>query len=188
MRTHKQLITYQSILQVLPQPGCPFCRFLKEYQTARLQNHPKDDIHRLCNFHAWGMAAVQDVPNAAQVFIRLVDEPLTPPNEETACDICKEVLAEEELRICEFVRYLGRTDVSRWLQENGVLCIPHGARLRRQVPLKRVGQIDAIVEHYRRHLADELQQLRDEPEQDRSGWGVLGHAAEFLVSQRGLHH
>ena len=42
MRTHRQLVLYQSILQVLQESGCPFCRFLKEYQTARLQNHPKE--------------------------------------------------------------------------------------------------------------------------------------------------
>jgi hypothetical protein len=34
MRTHKQLVEYQSILQVLQEPGCPFFRFLKEYQAA----------------------------------------------------------------------------------------------------------------------------------------------------------
>ena len=74
MRTHRQLVVYQSILQVLQESGCPFCRFLKEFQAARLQNHPKESIHRLCNFHAWGLAAVQNAPAAAQVFIKLVDE------------------------------------------------------------------------------------------------------------------
>ena len=39
MKTHKQLFTHESILQVLPEHGCPFCRFLKEFQTARLQTH-----------------------------------------------------------------------------------------------------------------------------------------------------
>jgi hypothetical protein len=29
--------------------------------------------------------------------------------------------------------------------------------------------------------------LRDEQEPDRAGWGALGRAAEFLVSQRELH-
>ena len=75
MRTQKQLVFYQSILEVLQEPGCPFCRFLKEFQAARLQNHPKQDIHRLCNFHTWGLAAVQNALTAAEVFINLVDEP-----------------------------------------------------------------------------------------------------------------
>jgi predicted NUDIX family NTP pyrophosphohydrolase len=67
------------------------------------------------------------------------------------------------------------------------LCIPHGLKLRRQVPPVLAARVDAIVENYRLQLAVELQHLRDEPESDRTGWGALGRAAEFLVSQRGLH-
>jgi hypothetical protein len=162
MRTHRQLVLYQSILQVLQESGCPFCRFLKEYQTARLQNHPKESIHRLCNFHTWGLAAVQDAPAAAQVFIKLVDE--SDLLSKAECDICMEVLAEEDLRIRELVSCLSRTDVSQWLRSSAVL-----------------------IKNYRQQIADELHHLRDEPERDRSGWGALGRAAEFLVSQRGLH-
>ena len=65
MRTQKQLVIYQSILEVLQEPGCPFCRFLKEYQAARLQHHSEQDIHHLCNFHTWGLAAVQNALTAA---------------------------------------------------------------------------------------------------------------------------
>jgi len=187
MRTHRQLVLYQSILQVLQESGCPFCRFLKEYQTARLQNHPKESIHRLCNFHAWGLAAVQNAPAAAQIFIKLVDEPAEDSNADFRCDVCRVVLAEEELRLREFVSCLAQNDVSQWLRGSAALCIPHGLKLRRQVPPVLAARIDAIIENYRRQLAQELQHLRDEPEQERAGWGALGRAAEFLVSQRGLH-
>jgi hypothetical protein len=34
---------------------------------------------------------------------------------------------------------------------------------------------------------EELTHLRDEYQPDAAKWGVLGHVAEFLVSQRGLH-
>ena len=185
MRTHRQLVLYQSIMQVLQESGCPFCRFLKEYQTARLQNHPKESIHRLCNFHTWGLAAVQDAPAAAQVFTKLVNEPVSLSKAE--CDICREVLAEEDLRIHEFVSCLSQADVSHWLRGAAVLCIPHGEKLHRQVPLVVAARVDAIIENNRRQLAQDLQQLRDEPEPGRAGWGALGRAAEFLVSQRGLH-
>ncbi|HUD56395.1 MAG TPA: hypothetical protein VMR02_14295 [Terracidiphilus sp.] len=40
--------------------------------------------------------------------------------------------------------------------------------------------------NYHQQLKEELDQLRNEQSQDRSGWGALGRAAEFLVSQRGL--
>ena len=187
MRTHKQLVLYQSILQVLQEPGCPFCRFLKEYQTARLQNHSKDDLHRLCNFHAWGLAAVQNGPAAAQVFIKLVDELPSLSKKDFGCDVCNEVLAEEELRLREFVSCIARTDVSHWLRGSAVLCIPHGTKLRRQVQPVVSARIDAIIENYRQQLAQELQHLCDEPDSDRTGWGAIGRAAEFLVSQRGLN-
>jgi hypothetical protein len=187
MRTHKQLVLYQSILEVLQESGCPFCRFLKEFQAARLQNHPKDGIHRLCNFHTWGLAAVQDAPAAAEVFIKLVDEPALLSRANSGCDICREVLAEEDLRIRELVSRLSRSDVSQWLSGSAVLCIPHGERLRQHVPPLLAARIDTIIEDYRQQLAKELEHLRNEPEHDRAGWGALGRAAEFLVSQRGLH-
>jgi hypothetical protein len=68
-----------------------------------------------------------------------------------------------------------------------VLCIPHGAKLRKQVQPVLAARIDAIIENCRQQLAQELQHLRDEAEPDRTGWGAIGRAAEFLVSQRGLH-
>jgi hypothetical protein len=185
MRTHRQLVLYQSILKVLQESGCPFCRFLKEYQTARLQNHPKESIHRLCNFHTWGLAAVQDAPAAAQVFIKLVDE--SDFLSKAECDICREVLAEEDRRIREFVSCIHRADVSDWLRTNAFFCIPHGIKLRRQVQPVVAARIDAIIENCRQQLTQELRSLRDKPEAERPGWGSLGRAAEFLVSQRGLH-
>ena len=38
----------------------------------------------------------------------------------------------------------------------------------------------------RGHLAGELRRLHEEYQPDAAKWGVLGHAAEFLVAQRGL--
>lgn len=187
MRTHRQLVVYESILQVLQDSGCPFCRFLKEFQTATLQNHPKENIHRLCNFHAWGLAAVQNALAAAQVFIKLVDEPAKASISESGCDICREIAAEEDLRLRELVSCLSRTEVSHWLRESAALCIPHGLKLRRHVPPVLAARIDAIIENYRQQLAQELKHLSAEPESDRTGWGALGRAAEFIVSQRGLH-
>ena len=187
MRTQKQLVFYQSILEVLQESGCPFCRFLKEYQAARLQHHSEHDIHHLCNFHTWGLAAVQNALTAAEVFIHLVDDLAKISSDAAACDICKEVTAEEDRRIREFVSCIHRTDVSDWLRGAPVLCIPHGLKLRRHVQPVIAARIDGIIDNCRRRLTQELETLRDTPEADRLGWGSLGRAAEFLVSQRGLH-
>jgi hypothetical protein len=187
MRTHKQLVTHQSILQVLQESGCPFCRFLKEFQAERLQNHREKEIRHLCNFHAWGLAAVQDAPSAAHVFLKLLEEPASVSNGDAGCDICREVLAEEDLRLREFLSCLGMKDVTQWFSAEPALCIPHGQKLRRHAPATLVCRIDSILDSYRRRLARELLQLSKEPEVDRAGWGALGRTAEFLVAQRGLH-
>jgi hypothetical protein len=186
MRPHRQIAVYQSIMQVLNEPGCPFCRFLKEFQTSRLQNRTEMETYCLCNFHAWGLAAVQDAPTAAEVFIKILNNPDSTTNGSHACDVCSEVWAEEELRIRELVTCLHRSDVADWLRTEAILCIPHATKLRHQVPPVLAARIDAIVQNSRRQLKDELDQLRREPSSDRSGSGALGRVAEFLVSQRGL--
>jgi hypothetical protein len=38
----------------------------------------------------------------------------------------------------------------------------------------------------RGYLVGELRRLHEEYQPDAAKWGVLGHAAEFLVAQRGL--
>jgi hypothetical protein len=186
VRTHRHPVVFQSILQVLHEPGCPFCRFLREFQASRLQSRSKVETHRLCNFHAWGLAAIQDAPAAAQAFIMILNEPESSTNETHDCDVCNEVRAEEQFRIPELTSCLHRPDVADWLHTEATLCIPHASMLRRQLAPALASTVDAIVENCRQHLKDELDQLNREPGLDRSGWGALGRAAEFLVSQRGL--
>jgi len=72
MRAHK-VLNYESILQVLGEAGCLFCRFMKNFQTALLQE-PEKEVHHLCNFHTWGLAATQQAVSAAEDFIALLAE------------------------------------------------------------------------------------------------------------------
>ncbi len=75
MRANK-VMNYTSILQVLGEPGCPFCRFMKDVQAAVLQTPGRTVIHHLCNFHTWGLAAMQRAPFAAELFLTLLEEQL----------------------------------------------------------------------------------------------------------------
>ena len=186
MRTHRLLVLHQSIEEVLHEPGCPLCRFLKDFQTIHLQEDSANDIHHLCNFHMWGLAAVQDASTAAEVFIRLVNDPAPVPNGKLDCDVCRKVEAEEDLRIRELVTLLGKPQTLQWLRTEAVFCIPHATKLRQKVSLILAPRIDTIITNYREHLNDELLHLRDDPEPGRSGWGALGRVAEFLAAQRGL--
>lgn len=188
MRKHSQLVLYQSILPVLHQAGCPFCRLLKDYQADRLQKHAQGELHHLCNFHVWGLAAVQDAPDAARIFLDLVNEAVPLSSHSQTCDICAEISQEEDLRIREFVSCLHRTEITQWLRADGTLCIPHGLKLRSGMPPALISRIDTMMENYRRQLTADLAHLRDEwlPESNRSGWGAVGRAAEFLAAHRGL--
>ncbi len=187
MRTQKQLAFYQSILEALAEAGCPFCRFLKDYQAARLQIHSNRQFQYLCNFHTWGLAAVQNALTAAEVFLDLVEKSAIVTGEHPSCEICSEVAAEEDRRIRELASCIHRTDVTDWLRKDAIFCIPHGTKLRHQVQPVVAARIDAIIDNHRRQLIQELETLHDTPQTDRPGWGALGRAAEFLVSQRGLH-
>ena len=149
MRRHRQLVLYQSILQALREPGYPFCRLLKEFQADCLQNRVGDDMQHLCNFHVWGLAAVQEAPVAAQMFMRLVDEAVLLPGGVAVCDICDRIAAEEDLRMRELVSCINRPDVLDWLKSGTVLCIPHGLKLRRSLSPVLASRIDAIIESCR---------------------------------------
>ena len=186
MRAHRQIVLHQSIEELLHEPGCPFCRFLKDFQAIHLQGDSAKDIRRLCNFHAWGVAAVQDAQAAAEIFLTLVNENGSMADQGTDCDVCRKVIDEEDRRIRELVTLLGKPEIVRWLRMEAIFCIPHAIKLRQKAPLMLTARIDMIIRDYREQLKDDLIQLRNEPSPDRSGWGALGRAAEFLVSQRGL--
>ena len=184
MRANK-IIDYESITQVLDESGCPFCRFMKNYQAALLQDPGEKEIRHLCSFHTWGLAATQRAASAAQILLHLLEKQADIPGTSN-CDICVLLEIEEERRIREFISCLNHKLVALWLRAQPVLCVPHGTKLRRGVPQVTALNIESIIANYRVHLARELTQLRDEYHADTAKWGVLGHTAEFLVSQRGL--
>ena len=184
MRAHK-VLNYESILQVLGEAGCPFCRFMKNFQTALLQE-PEGAVHHLCNFHTWGLAATQQAMSAAEHFMALLREQSGGASGST-CTICTLLQEEEDLRIREFISYSEHTLVAQWLRSQAVLCMVHGAKLKRGARPTIVSAINSIMERCRRQLVEDLTRLHSEYISDTGRWGVLGRAAEFMVSQRGLH-
>jgi hypothetical protein len=188
MRRHRQPIICHSILPVLHEPGCPFCRLLKEFQADRPQKHGEGELHHLCNSHVRGLSAVQETPVAARIFMKRVNEAVPQSNGDAACNVCSEILQEEELRIRELVSGLQRAGVTKWFRTNVTLCILHELNLRPGLPAALAPGIDPAVQSYRQQLSLDLEHLRNElmPEPERIGWGAVGRAAEFLVSQRGL--
>lgn len=184
MRANR-IIDYQSIIQVLGETGCPFCRFMKNYQAALLQDPAEKQIHHLCSFHTWGLAATQRAASAARLLASLIEKPFN-PDTTASCDICVLLEIEEDRRIREFISLLNHKLVAQWLKTQPVLCLPHGTKLKQGVSQTTALTITTILDRYRAYLANELRRLHEESEPDAANWGVLGHTAEFLIAQRGL--
>lgn len=184
MRANK-IINYESIVQVLGEPGCPFCRFMKNYQAALLQDPAEKELHHLCSFHTWGLAATQRAASAARLLMNLVEKQVD-TSAVTTCDICVLLEIEEDRRIREFIGLLNHKLVAQWLRTQPILCIPHGTKLKQGVPQATALAINSVMDKYRGYLVSELRRLHEEYQPDAAKWGVLGHAAEFLIAQRGL--
>jgi hypothetical protein len=184
MKTNK-IINYESIIQVLGEPGCPFCRFMKNHQAALLQDPAEKEIHHLCSFHTWGLAATQRAASAARLLVNLIEKQVDTSAVAT-CDICVLLEMEENRRIREFISLLSHKLIAQWLRTQPILCIPHGTKLKQGVPQATTLAINSIMDKYRGYLVSELRQLHEEYQPDAAKWGVLGHAAEFLIAQRGL--
>jgi hypothetical protein len=184
MRSHK-VLNYESILQVLGETGCPFCRFMKNFQMVLLQD-AKGEVHHLCNFHTWGLAATQQAVSAAEHFTTLLREQ-SGDDSSSSCTICTLPQEEEDLRIREFISYTAHELVGHWLRSQAVLCMVHGAKLKHGAPPAVVSAINSIMERCRRQFAEDVTRLHSEYLPDAERWGVLGRVAEFMVSQRGLH-
>jgi hypothetical protein len=181
-----KVLHYESILQVLDESGCPLYRYIKNFQTSLLQDQNVKNIHHLCNFHTWGLAASQRAALAAGLFLNpLAIQPDAVPT--SACDICVLLQLEEDRSIREFIGCVRHRLVVQWMRSHAVLCMIHGTKLRKYASPIFASTIHTVVENYREHLIEELIHLRDEYQPETARWGALGHAAEFLVSQRGLH-
>jgi hypothetical protein len=184
MRANK-IMDYHSMLQVLSEPGCPFCRFMKNYQAALLQEPADKEVHHLCSFHTWGLAATQRATSAASLLSTLLASSIG-PEIGPPCDLCTLLQMEEDRRIREFVSLINHKLVAQWFRETPILCVPHGTKLKLALPQTSALRVASILEAYRTNLVNELERLQQQLNPDAAKWGVLGHAAEFLISQRGL--
>ena len=179
-------VEYQTISQALVKDACPFCLYLKSFQSKILRElKAPDQITSICNFHAWAMAAASNKAAVSCVFRVLLEQHSI--KEARPCNVCAQVRAEENGRMKEFAGELSQPRIFEWVKAQGTFCIPHGTRLLGHIPRP----IQLMVMDVLRRTATLLQEMlelvvSDSPEEKGTGGGILGHAAEFLVSQRGL--
>jgi hypothetical protein len=176
-----------SVGQALVRGACPICGVLKEFQSALAE---KIQVHadlRLCNFHTWLLARSAPAKGAAAVYLKQLEDPSVAKNGTSDCDFCQQILEQEKLQLRNLVNQMQRAMFGQWMTSQGSLCLKHSHKLQNHAPLKMRALIVAIVERTRAELKEELGDFLEHTKQgDHSGGGILGRAAEFLVSQRGL--
>ena len=185
MRAHA-VKHYESVIQVLNEPGCPICTFVKNVQSRLLQEGEVGGFTGICNTHAWALAAVRRSAAAAQIFLSLIEQKLKPEQHE--CAVCIRLDQEETLRIQELLASFKRRHVVEWTEKRGVFCLPHGLKLREEAAEHERGMIEAAIRRTGADLEAGLREfVRDQTDGgETTHGGVLGKAAEYLVGQRGI--
>ena len=176
-----------SVGQALVRGACPICGVLKEFQSALAETVQVLAGLHLCNFHTWLLARLAPAKGAAAVYLKLLEQPSAVKVEVSGCDFCQRILEEEKLQLQDLVNQMKRAMFVQWMKSQGSLCYKHSRKLQNYAPMKMRALIVEIVERTRAELRQELGDFLEHRKQgDHSGGGILGRAAEFLVSQRGL--
>lgn len=154
-------------------------------QAKLLQEGEIEEFVMLCNPHAWALAAVRESAAAAPILHALVRRSIQPEHRE--CSVCIRLGQEQTLRTQELLASLERRQVPEWIERKGVLCLPHGTRMRDDASPSAKALIDTILKRRQQELEKALREfMSGMGRSDSEHGGVLGKAAEYLVSQRGI--
>jgi hypothetical protein len=176
-----------SVGQTLVRGACPICGVLKEFQSALAEKVQVTADLRLCNFHTWLLARSAPAKGAAAVYLKLLADPSDSKEATSGCDFCQRIRAQEKLQLQDLVNQMQRAMFVQWMKSQGSLCLNHSTKLQSHAPLKLRALISEIVDRTRAELKQELGEFLEHSKQgNHTGGGILGRAAEFLVSQRGL--
>jgi hypothetical protein len=172
------------IRQYLDKSGCPVCARLKKCQSDLLGGDALTDARGLCNFHAWALAKSAPAVSAANIFLSALRQAARGEN---ACSFCARLSEIESHSIAALRQLLTQQRDKEWMHRFGRLCLAHARDLERLVGDPEKDSIREIVQRIQEELDSELATfLQNSSATDSSGGGVLGRAAEFLASQRGL--
>jgi hypothetical protein len=107
--------------------------------------------------------------------------------ESDPCDWCIALLEQEDEKLAEFIRELKRDKFRSWVSEYGTVCLFHGRRLIRVLPEPEAEVIRRILTSNQEDVEKQLAEFDVKVRRvEKGGAGVLGHIAEFVVSQRGI--
>jgi hypothetical protein len=179
----------EGIPRALAKGHCPICALLAEFQDRFIDGTGITRVSSLCNFHAWAVAKAAPPDLASQVFHHLVEQSgnSSVRSGETSCDVCKQIRDEDRTRTEEMIVQLKNASTRQWMNLQGSFCLAHAQKLASALPPELRDVVGEIMNRNRKELLDELNALRVGLKRgDRTGWGSLGRAAEFLASQRGI--
>ena len=166
---------------------CVICRGLKEFQSGRTFNPNQQALKSLCNLHTWLLAKTAEAGTVAEVLLQMLEYPLKEEWTGANCGVCASIAEEEERKLGEFARGLGKPESLLRLQERGGICIPHARKLLDRVTDSVRNEIISALQQRVVELRRELTTLsRSAKAGEAIHPGVLGRAAEFLVANRGL--
>jgi len=169
---------------------CPVCNALKEFQSAMLETAKAEGAAHLCNYHAWALARSAPADVAGEIFLNVLHlwrQHTT--MEGFRCDFCQRIRNEEKSRLVELAVQFGDPAIAELMQEHGAICLAHGRGLASHLPPPLQPILARVLSRTARNLDEELQAfVKNAHEGQHIGGGILGHVAEFLVSQRGISH
>jgi len=176
-----------TVSQALARGACPICGVLKEFQSALADKIQMAGNLRLCNFHTWLLARVAPAEGVVAFYLKMLDRSSRTKVGPSECDFCRRTLEEEKARLHELVQHMQRALFLESMKSQVSLCLDHAHKLEQCAPLKLRPVISEIVERTRSELKQELGAFLEQAVRgNHAGGGILGRAAEFLVSQRGL--
>jgi hypothetical protein len=162
---------------------------VRAFQNEIIERLQPNDASRVCNYHAWAIAASAPASSVAAVFLSMLRGANSEKGqkEHIDCDLCWAIREHEMARLHEFAHEMQRRKFAEWLERFGTLCRFHGAVLRRKLPEEHAQIVAKVTENNQHQLEELLETFAAQAQSGgHAGGGILGRAAEFLVAQRGL--
>jgi hypothetical protein len=191
MRPQTALTPEAPLIQALARGVCPICTLLRAFQNVMLEAPHRYPAASLCNFHAWSLAGASPAVEAVRIFRSMLEQSLVQLTFNGAelypCDWCVVLRGQEDEKLVEFDREMKRDKFRSWVTEYGTVCLFHGRKLITILPEPEAKIIQQILTRNQENLGMQLAEFDVKVRRgERGGGGVLGHIAEFVVSQRGI--
>ena len=191
MKPQADLSPEAPVIQALARGVCPICTLMRVFQNTVIEAPHRFPATSVCNFHAWALAGSSPAVEAVPIFRSMLGDSAvksaTSPVELHPCDWCVALREHEDEKLSEFAREMKRENFRSWIAQYGTVCLFHGRKLIKILPEAEAEVVRQILANNQEELEKQLSELDVRVRKGgKGGGGVLGHIAEFVVSQRGL--